>query len=214
MCLLLTLQWGGTIHAWNSSVIIGLLVGFGLMVIIFIIIQIKRGDKATLPLSILKQRTVASAGLFMFFVGGAFFTFIYYSKLHSASPSKLTIVPIYFQAIKGSTPSQSGLQLLPLMLSVVIFSFITGGIVQVWGYYTPFIILGSAVLTVGAGLTTTFTVDQADWRAYGIMIVVGTGFGLAFQNAFMSVQAVLPNSTLPIGNAVVMFSNTLSYSPS
>jgi hypothetical protein len=78
VCLLLCLQWGGTVHAWNSSVIIGLFVGFGLMIIIFIIVQIKRGDKATLPLSVLKQRTVASAALFMFFTGGVIFALIYY----------------------------------------------------------------------------------------------------------------------------------------
>ena len=81
MCLLLALQWGGTIYAWNSSRIIGLFVGFGLMVIIFIVIQIKRGDKATLPLSVLKQRTIASAALFSFFMGASIFILIYYSTL-------------------------------------------------------------------------------------------------------------------------------------
>ena len=182
------------------------------MVIIFIIIQIKRGDKATLPLSVLKQRTVASAGIFCIFMGGSIFILIYYSTPHHPL-SLLTIVPIYFQAIKGSTPSESGLQLLPLMLSLVVFSFVTGGLVTWWGYYTPFIIIGSAIFTVGAGLMTLFTVDQPDWRAYGFIIIAGSGCGLAIQNSFMSVQAVLPKATLPIGNAVVMFSQTLSYDP-
>lgn len=79
MCLLLALQWGGTVHPWNSSVIIGLFVGFGLMILTFIGIQIYRGDKATLPLSVLKQRTIASAGFFMFFMGACIFIMIYYS---------------------------------------------------------------------------------------------------------------------------------------
>lgn len=181
------------------------------MIIIFIIIQIKRGDKATFPLAVLKQRTVASAGIFCLFMGGSIFIFIYYST--PQPHSVLIIVPIYFQAIKGSTPSESGLQLLPLMLSLVVFSFISGGLVTWWGYYTPFIIVGSALFTVGAGLMTLFTVDQPDWRAYGFIIIAGSGCGLAIQNAFMSVQAVLPKATLPIGNAVIMFSQTLSYDP-
>ena len=99
------------------------------------------------------------------------------------------------------------------MLSLVIFSFVTGGLVTWWGYYTPFIIIGAAISTIGAGLMTLYTVDQPDWRAYGFTIVAGAGCGLAFQNAYMSVQAVLPQTTLPIGNAIVMFSQTLSYSP-
>jgi len=76
---MLALQWGGTEYAWNSSRIIGLFVGFGIMILIFIFIQWKRGDKATLPLSILKQRTVASAAAYMVFAGAAIFIMIYYS---------------------------------------------------------------------------------------------------------------------------------------
>jgi hypothetical protein len=181
------------------------------MIIIFIVIQIRSGDKATLPLSVLRQRTVASACLFMFFMGGTFLALIYYSILSSSL--LLIPVPIYFQAIKGSTPTKSGLQLLPLMLSVVILSFVSGGIVTMWGYYTPLLIVGSAVLTIGCGLMTTFTLDQADWRGYGFIIVAGSGCGLALQNAFLAIQAVLPQATLSIGNATIMFCNTFAYAP-
>jgi Fungal trichothecene efflux pump (TRI12) len=79
VCLLLALQWGGTVYPWSSSRIIGLFIGGGLMIIIFIIIQFKRGDKATLPISVLKQRTVASSALFSLFMGASFFILIYYS---------------------------------------------------------------------------------------------------------------------------------------
>ena len=152
VCLLLALQWGGTIYAWNSSRIIGLFVGFGLMIIIFIIIQIHRGDKATLPISVLKQRTVASAAIFSLFMGASIFILIYYSNLITFSELTIyIIVPIYFQAMKGSAPSESGLQLLPLMLSLVLFGFIAGALVTWWGYYTPFIIVGSGLYTIGAG---------------------------------------------------------------
>jgi hypothetical protein len=99
------------------------------------------------------------------------------------------------------------------MLSLVIFSFISGGLVTYLGYYTPFIIVGSAIFTIGMGLMTMFTVDQPDWRAYGFSIVAGAGCGLAIQNGFMAIQAVLPQETLPIGNAAVMFSQTLAYYP-
>lgn len=96
------------------------------------------------------------------------------------------------------------------MLSVVVFGFISGATVTLWGYYTPFIILGSIILTVGCGLMQLFTVDQPDWRAYGFSIVAGAGIGFSFQNSVMAVQAVLPLSTVAIGNAAVMFSRTLA----
>jgi len=58
------------------------------MILIFIGIQVYRKDKATLPLSVLKQRTVASACLFLFFEGAAIMILIYYSTL----PHGLTYV--------------------------------------------------------------------------------------------------------------------------
>jgi len=96
------------------------------------------------------------------------------------------------------------------MLSLVILGFITGGIVTWWGYYTPFIILGSAIFTIGSGLLLTIEVDTTNWKVYGFTIFAGSGLGFSLQNTYMSVQAVLPQSTLPIGNAIVMFSQTLS----
>ncbi len=49
VCLLLALQWGGSTFAWNSSRIIGLLVGAGLLIIVFVALQFKLGDEATIP---------------------------------------------------------------------------------------------------------------------------------------------------------------------
>lgn len=78
VCLLLALQWGGTEYAWNSSVIIGLFVGFALMAIVFVGIQIWKGDKGTLPPRLFKSRDVVCAMLFAFFFGAAFFPLVYY----------------------------------------------------------------------------------------------------------------------------------------
>jgi MFS family permease len=44
--LLLIFQWGGLEHAWDSSVIIGLLVGFGLTVIVLACWILYRGESA------------------------------------------------------------------------------------------------------------------------------------------------------------------------
>ena len=40
ICFLLAIQWGGTTLAWNDKTVIGLFVGFGLLVILFIAIQV------------------------------------------------------------------------------------------------------------------------------------------------------------------------------
>lgn len=68
-CLLLALQWGGQSLPWSSSKIIGLFVGFGCLGIIFIVMQWKRGEYATIPLRVIRQRTVAMIICLLFFVG-------------------------------------------------------------------------------------------------------------------------------------------------
>ncbi len=78
VCLLLALEWGGTQYPWNSSRIIGLFVGFGLMIIVFIGIQIWKGDDGTLPPRLFKNRNVLCAMLFAFFFGAGFFPLVYY----------------------------------------------------------------------------------------------------------------------------------------
>lgn len=78
VCLLLALQWGGAEYPWKSAKIIGLFVGFGLMIIIFIGIQLWQGDKGTLPPYLFKNRNVVCAMLFACFFGAAFFPLIYY----------------------------------------------------------------------------------------------------------------------------------------
>ena len=44
-CLLLALQWGGSTYPWSDSKVWGCILGFGVLIIIFIILQIKLGDR-------------------------------------------------------------------------------------------------------------------------------------------------------------------------
>jgi hypothetical protein len=56
--LVLALQWGGVINAWNSSVIIGTLVGFVIFLIIFITNEWYQGERSLLAPSVLRQRHI------------------------------------------------------------------------------------------------------------------------------------------------------------
>lgn len=78
----------------------------------------------------------------------------YYSLLLTSIT--VYFLPIWFQSIKGSSAVESGIHLLPMMISMVVGS-IGGGITNSKiGYYTPLAIIGSCIMSVGAGLLTTF----------------------------------------------------------
>ncbi|KAJ5741185.1 major facilitator superfamily domain-containing protein [Penicillium malachiteum] len=196
VCLLLALQWGGNQYPWNNSKIIGLFVGFGLLVLLFIASQLYLREKATLPPHILKRRTVAFSALFALFFGGGFFLLVYY-------------VPIFFQSVKNSSAMKSGIQLLPLMLATVVSSVVVGGLVTAAGYYTPFLIGSTAIAAIGTGLVTTFDVDISTSKWIGYQILVGAGVGAGFQIPMTAVQTVLQPEDIPVGTAIVMFFQTL-----
>jgi MFS family permease len=57
-CLLLALLWGGTAKSWNSADVIGTLVGFFLLVILFVVVESYQGERSMVVPRIMKQRLV------------------------------------------------------------------------------------------------------------------------------------------------------------
>ena len=78
VCLILALQWGGTEYPWADSSVWGCFLGFGILIIVFCIIQVVLGERATMPPRILcRQRTVACSAIFSAFLAMALYTHIY-----------------------------------------------------------------------------------------------------------------------------------------
>ncbi|EME79884.1 uncharacterized protein MYCFIDRAFT_155743 [Pseudocercospora fijiensis CIRAD86] len=194
--LLLALQWGGSKYPWSNGRIIGLFVTFGVLLIIFVSIQFWKQDNGTVPPRVIKYRTVWSAAWFGASLGAAFFVLVYY-------------LPIWFQAIKGASATKSGIMNIPMILGLVIVSLLAGGIITVVGYYTPFVIASSIIMSIGAGLLSTLQPDSGHPKWIGYQAMFGIGVGLGMQQTMIAIQAVLPSPDIPIGTAIVMFSQTL-----
>ncbi|GKZ83875.1 hypothetical protein AnigIFM56816_008971 [Aspergillus niger] len=196
ICVLLALQWGGTTYEWGNGRIIALLVLFGVLIGIFIVLQMWGNEKATIPPRLIKNRNVWGAALFSFCVGGSFFVAVYY-------------LPIWFQAIKGVSATKSGIMNLPMLLSVVIFSIVAGGLVSTFGYYTPFMLVAPVFIAVGGGLLSTMGVHSSAGHWIGYQIIFGVGAGLGMQQPMMVVQAALKIADVPSATAIVAFTQTL-----
>lgn len=211
--LLLALQWGGTKYAWGNGRIIALFVLFGVLIIGFVAVQIWKQEMATVPPRVFKNRNIWGCALFAAFQGAAFFVMVYYVSVLSASTGFIdltcTKIPIWFQAIKGASAVRSGIMNLPLILSLVAISMVSGGLVSYIGYYTPFMIISSVLCAIGAGLMTTFDVNtpQPQWIGYQFIFGAGVGFGM--QQTMIAVQACLQGNDIAVGTAIIMFSQTL-----
>ena len=196
VCLLLALEWGGSTYAWKDGRIIALLVISGVLAIIFVAVQCWKQETATVPPRILKQRSMASGFCSAFCLGASMIVMIFY-------------IPVWFQAIMGVSAVESGIRNLPLMLSLVIASIAAGGATAAIGYYAPFMILSTVLMSVGAGLLTTFQPNTgvAKWISYQILF--GIGLGLGMQQPNLAAQTVLARQDVPVGASLMFFAQAL-----
>lgn len=68
-CLIFALQQGGQTIPWNSTKIVGLFIGFGILLLAFSLVQWRRGEHALIPLRVLRQRSILMGNFYLFFVG-------------------------------------------------------------------------------------------------------------------------------------------------
>ncbi|KAL5500840.1 hypothetical protein ACEPAH_9227 [Sanghuangporus vaninii] len=195
ICLLLALQQGGTTYPWGDQRIWGLFLGFGLIIIVFIVIQYIRGNEATLPRRVIMQRSVLAGSLYTILFSMAFFTHIFF-------------LPFYFQAVKGTTAEKSGICSIPYLVSVSLASVISAGVIIKVGYYSPFMWAGAAIFAVGSGLLFTMQTSSSAGVWIGYQVVAAAGYGLGMQVPFLAIQAVLSASDMPTGNAIILFCTT------
>lgn len=209
VCLLLALQWGGVTYEWSNGRIVALFVIFGLTIIAFVALQFLLRDKATVPTDIAGQRTIAFASFFGLCIGGSFFIMIYYVPIWVSDASLFLrwnlLIKSQFQAIRGVSAVRSGIDSLPMILSNVLGIILSGGLTTHFGYNAPFFIASSVVMSIGAGLITTFTVGVSQAKWVGFLFLYGLGVGFGFQQGGIAAQAVLPLSRVSIGTAIVMF---------
>lgn len=193
ICILLALFWGGSAYSWSSGRVIALLVIFAVLLVAFAIVQYFMGENATIPGRLIKQRSLASAAAFAMVVGSAFFVNIYY-------------IPIWFQVVRGSSATTAGVNTLPLLISFTVGALGAGSVVTKLGYPTPFMYGLSVIGSIGAGLLTLYTADISTGKWIGYQILFGFGIGIGMQQPIILVQAVLPLSDVPIGTAIIIFS--------
>ncbi|TVY88550.1 Efflux pump, partial [Lachnellula willkommii] len=196
VCLLLALQWGGTTYPWKNSKVWGCILGFGLMIILFVAQQFRRGDRATIPPRIFGQRTVLCSSIYSCFLSMGLYAHIYF-------------LPFYFQAVKGTTAEGSGIRTIPYLASIILSSIVVGAGITAIGWYKPFMIIGSAIFTIGSGTIYLLNVHSSAGEWIGYQLLCGLGAGAGVQIPFIAVQVVLSETDMPTGNAIAIFFNSL-----
>lgn len=109
--LLLAVNWGGSTYSWKSATVLGLICGSFVTACIFALWQRRRGDRAMIPPTIISNRLVLFGCLVSGFQMGALALLAYY-------------LPLWFQVVKGASPTKSGVMTLPSAISQALGSLV------------------------------------------------------------------------------------------
>src|SRR5258705_6362000 len=132
-----------------------------------------RVAEAILPFHLVRQGTVAAC-----LVAGLLSSMVMYGLL--------SYVPLFVQAVIGSSATSAGAALMPLLLGDVLASAVNGQWISRTGRMRPNALLGALVLTVGTVLLWRMTTGTSSFAAALYTFVAGLGFGLMNQAFTMS----------------------------
>ncbi|MDQ1536986.1 MAG: hypothetical protein QOE58_1379, partial [Actinomycetota bacterium] len=144
---------------WASPEIVGLL-GCGLVLSAIFIWWESRATEPILPLRLFGNRIFSVSSAIGFSIGFAMF-------------GAIVFLPVYLQIVQGVTPTQSGLQLLPLMAGLLTASVVSGRRITTTGRYKRFPIAGTAITAMSLALLSTLGSATPYWRTALFMLSLG-----------------------------------------
>jgi EmrB/QacA subfamily drug resistance transporter len=185
--IVLATSLGGNTYAWESAQIAGLLVASVVLTAAFVVVE-SRAAEPVLPLGLFRNRVFAVCSGVGFVVGFALF-------------GSVTYLPLFLQLVKGSNPTISGVEMLPLMAGVLIASIGSGALITKTGRYKVFPIAGTALMTAGMLLLSRLQVDSTIVVAGASMLVLGLGLGGVMQVLVLAVQNAVDYSDLGVATS-------------
>ncbi|CAN5831084.1 MDR family MFS transporter [soil metagenome] len=189
--LLLAFTWAGTEYAWSSPLIIGLLaLAFG-GILGFIFTETRAKDPI-IPLGLFRDRIFSISIMSSSILGAAMFGAILY-------------IPLFMQGVRGTSAAESGLVLMPMMLSMVTASIVGGQLISRTGRYKWAIVSGLFLMLTGMFLLSRMGLGTTNISAIRNMIVLGLGVGLVMPTITLAVQNAFPPRQLGVVTSSLQF---------
>ncbi len=173
-CLLLYLDWRGNKFGWTEPVALALLAGFVVLSALFVLMEV-RGVEPIIPMRLFRNPVFSIGNLYGFLAGVAMF-------------GAIIFLPIYLQAVKGLSPTASGLALLPAIIGIFSTSISSGQLITRTGRYKIYPIIGSVVLAFSMFLLARLAVDTPFWQVALYEYLFGAGLGFTLQTIVTAIQ--------------------------
>ena len=117
----------------------------------------------------------------------------------------LIYLPIYLQAVKGMTATESGLAMLPLVIGIFTTSISGGQIMVRTGRYKWMPITGAILVGAALFAFSSLAVDTPYWTIALIMFFFGAGLGMTMQVVVTAVQNSVDRKNMGVATSSVTF---------
>ncbi|HET9222518.1 MAG TPA: MDR family MFS transporter [Roseiflexaceae bacterium] len=120
----------------------------------------------------------------------------------------VTFVPLFLQAVRGSSATAAGATLAPLLLGWVGSSIVGSRLLLRIGYRT-LALIGMALLTIGSFLMTLNDAQTPQLQLLTALTMMGVGMGLTIPSFLIAVQSTVPRSSLGSATSTLQFSRSI-----
>ncbi|MFJ2650226.1 MDR family MFS transporter [Streptomyces sp. NPDC087420] len=196
--IVLVTTWGGTEYDWSSAIIMEL-IALGVVALIGFVVVQKRTAEPLLPLHIFRSRNFTLMSVIGFLTGFVMF-------------GAVLFLPLYQQSVQGASATNSGLLLLPMLLSMMVVSLIAGRVTTNTGKYRIFPILGGALMTVGLFLLAQMDTETSRLTSGVYMAVLGAGMGFLMQITMLVAQNSVEAKDMGVASSSTTLFRTLGSS--
>ncbi|KAJ5904317.1 Major facilitator superfamily domain general substrate transporter [Penicillium tannophilum] len=180
--ILCALTYGGSRFLWSSwRIIVPLVLGLVGLVVFMVFEQSKFCPEPVVPPRLFKNRTSL-----VVFINTYLFTVLLYWVLF--------FIPVYFQAILGSSPARAGVQMLPITLVAIPGAVIAVIVLSKFGKYKALHLAGFIILTLGMGLFAYLDRYSSDAEWIVFQIIAALGSGMILNTLLPAFQAPLAES--------------------
>jgi MFS family permease len=188
---LLLLSWGGTQFAWLSPTI--LILGALGCVLLFLLVQHeKRASDPLLPPRLFRNGS---------FVGGVTIGFCAALVMFAGT----LLLPLFFQLARGANPGESGLLLIPFLLSNVCGAYMGGRSARRLGRTKLIVLTGLSACLVGFLMLALLGAGSPDALLVVAMMLAGVGIGAIMPVVLTQVQNSAERRDVGIATACILF---------
>jgi EmrB/QacA subfamily drug resistance transporter len=190
-CLLLYLDWRGPDHGWADALGLVLLAASIALVFAFVAVE-RRAAEPIIPLRLFSNAIFRVGNIFGFLSGIVLF-------------GTIIFLPLYLQAVKGYSPTTSGLALLPAVVGIFATSISAGQMISKTGRYKIYPVLGALVLIPAMFGLSRLSAHTPYWQVALGVFVWGAGLGFTMQTILTAVQNAVDYRELGTATGAVTF---------